>query len=179
MKKKTWIPIAIAAVVIAGVLIGVNFLVGSNDTNPDNGVPSGNNSTNNSTPEWQGKNTSAISLGKVFVDNYVPGESDQDTLSIYNGNDFDATFSVDYRVPDWVGENYSRPTEQVRDWVWISNRKPLVRAHETYIVEISLGMSSTAIPPGDKWEFWIGVIDQSQAGFVQVELCQRWLITMA
>lgn len=173
MKKKVLIPAILAVVALVAVLIVVNPL-GGNGIVPDGGNSTPDNGTNSTPPQ----NTNSISPGKVFIDNYVAGASAPYQIQIHNANNISATFSVDYRVPDWVGENYSRPTSEVRDWVWISNRRPVIPAHTTYTVDISLGMPSTATPPGDKWEFWIGVIDQSQTGNIHIELCQRWLITM-
>lgn len=109
---------------------------------------------------------------------YQAGESREYQLIVTNLNAFAANFSVDYRVPDNVVEGYSRPTSEVRDWVWISSRTPEIPAGETMAITIRLGMPSYATPPGDKWEFWIGVIDKSQTGWIRTELANRWLVTM-
>ncbi len=125
------------------------------------------------------KTTFGITPGKFFLDSYTAGEPVERQLLIENKNDFAANFTVDYRTPDWVEEGCSRPTPEVRDWVWISNKRPEIPAHETLSITIRLGMPSYATPPGDKWEFWIGVIDQSQQGWLITELANRWLVTMA
>ena len=118
---------------------------------------------------------------------YMAGRSREYQLMITNKNDHAANFSVDYRVPDNVVcylnegnvvESYTRPTSEVRDWVWISNKHPEILAHQTINVTIRLGMPTTATPPGARWEFWIGVIDQSQTSWLKVEIVTRWLVTM-
>ena len=174
MKNKRVAIISGAIVAVAVVLvltltgsIGISHNGNSTD-NTDNPV---NNSTSVGPP--------GISPGKVSVDNYVAGTSVEYELRLHNNSNSPTTFSVGYRVPDHVTPGYNRPTEHVRDWVRISDKRPLVGAHEAYTVTIRLGMPSTAESPGDKWEFWIGTIDLSQTGNIHVELCQRWLVTMA
>lgn len=179
MEKRIWIPtvISIAAILIAVVVIS---LVGGSATTPNGGnsTPAHNTTANGSTNNTPPDTSTWISPGKVFIDNYVPGTSVEYELQVHNGNPHEATFTVDYRVPDHVLEGYERPTSEVRDWVRFSEKRPLLKPYETRIVAIRLAMPSTALVPGDKWEFWIGVIDQSQSGNVWTELCQRWLITM-
>ena len=191
MKRKGIIT-ATALVVIAlvSVLAVLNPLGIGNSTPSGNSTSNGNSAVNGSTelgdhgePTNPGnetlETTFGITPGKFYLDKYMAGESEERQLLIENKNGFAANFTVDYRVPDWVEEGYSRPTSEVRDWVWISNRRPEIPAHGTLRVTIRLGMPSYATPPGDKWEFWIGVIDQSQTGWLMTELANRWLVTMA
>lgn len=187
MKRKYII--ALVAVAIVGVVTGVllshppaMFIDGntpaSNSTNGnDDPVDTGGNGgSSNFTPPNPTNN--AITSGKIFVDHYVAGEPAVGELTIYNGNDHAAEFTVGYRIPDNTLEGYARAGSDYAEWVWISDKRPLIQSHESYTVTIRLGMPSTGTPPADKWEFWIGVIDQSQTGDVVVELAQRWLITM-
>lgn len=117
---------------------------------------------------------------------YVAGEARDSTLTIWNLNDYAATFSVDYRVPDNVIIGYHRPTSEVRDWVWISDRWPTIPAHGKMDIIVRLSMPTSAVAPGydsvndphPKWEFWIAVIDQSQTGWLKIEVVSRFLITM-
>jgi len=172
--KKRRIIIALALMAtIAGLVLALTDPAGifSLNSTAHNGNSTPDGDTSPPTGTW-------ISPGKVFVNNYTPGKSAQYEIQIHNGNNASATFSVDYRVPDYVAEGFSRPTSDTRDWVWISAKRPVIAPGETYTVTIRLGMPSTAAPPGDQWEFWIGVIDQSQTGNVQTELCTRWLVTM-
>lgn len=115
---------------------------------------------------------------KVEVGNFYPGAQAEWFVKVHNGNDAETTFAVNYRFPDHVGEGYVKPTEEVQDWIIIADTTPLLAPFETRTISILLDMPENAIAPGNKWEFWISVIDTSQAGFVRTELCPRWLITM-
>lgn len=168
MKKRVLIPIVIAIVAIIATIVIVT----------DPFQASNGNSTTNSTNYTPSSDNNWINPGKSFLTSCTAGTSHEWQLEIYNANNGSATFSVDYRVPDWVQEGYARPTQDVRDWVYISNKRPVIAPHSTYNVTISLGMPSYGVAPGPQWEFWIGVIDQSQTGFVQVELAARFLVTM-
>lgn len=190
--------ISAVAVIVVVILVTVNPFGGG--VNSNNSTSAGNSTHNgfagNSGDEGEITNpgeeeitpTFGISPGKFYLDDahivdgkgaYQAGDSREFQLLVTNKNGFAAEFSVDYRVPDNVIDGYSRPTSEVRDWVWISNRRPTIPAGETMAITIRLGMPESAAPPGDKWEFWIGVIDQSQTGWLVVEQANRWLITMA
>jgi len=173
MNKKRLIPVIIT--VVAAIILAVIFVKPGSDAPAVNDMLPGNNSTPaNSTPEHN-----AIKDGKVWVDNYVSGTAAEYYIDIYNANNHASAFSVDFRVADTLQEGYTRAPSDVRDWVVIDEKQPLVQPHEWHRVTIRLGMPSHATPPADKWEFWVGVIDLSQTGNIQVELCQRWMITMA
>lgn len=88
-----------------------------------------------------------------------------------------AMFSVDYRYPDGLTEGYSAPVG-ASDWVRSKEKFITIGARETYIAKVWLHMPSDATSPGDKWEFWIGVIDKSQTGMIVTELATRVLVTM-
>lgn len=169
-KHKLWIA-ALLVVVIAIVCVMV-FI------KPFDGFSGGNNSTNgNST---QPPDTSTwVGPGKVYISNYTLGASVETKIQIHNGNNVSANFSVGYRVPDNALEGYARMGGDAQSWVWVSNKLPSIGAYSTYEVTVRLGTPSAAILPGEKWEFWIGVIDQSQTGFVRTELCIRFLVSMA
>lgn len=205
MKKKTGVIIAsVCVVILVSVLVATNPL-GIGHPSGNSIIPDGNSGANanseangnsepTTNPSDQGEITNPseenlaeptfrISPGKFYLDDehggaYIAGESAERQLLVTNLNDHAAVFSVDYRVPDHVTEGYSRPISEARDWVWISDRRPEIPAGETMAITIRLGMPSYATPPGDKWEFWIGVIDQSQTGFLVVEIANRWLVTM-
>lgn len=197
MKKKGLIiVIACVAIALVSVVVVLNPLgTGGVGNSTPNTEPPATENLGSSDTEGEVTNpgeeviqpTFRISPGKFYLDDqhikdgkgaYQAGESREYQLMVTNKNDHAANFSVDYRVPDNVVDGYSRPTSEVRDWVWISNRKPTIPAGETMAITIRLGMPSSATPPGDKWEFWIGVIDKSQTGWLVVELANRWLVTM-
>ena len=119
-----------------------------------------------------------ISPGKVEVGNFYAGASAEWPIRVHNGNDVDTEFLIKYRYPDHVGTGYQFPTDSVKDWITISTGSVIFGPHETKDILVSMYMPEDAVAPGDKWEFWVSVIDNSQEGFVKTELCVRWLITM-
>ncbi len=119
-----------------------------------------------------------ISPGKVNIDNYYAGGRAEYPISIHNGKDTTAAFSVSYRFPDRVADGYSIPTPDVQNWIIIADSTPVLAPKETKQVAIVLEMPEKAINPAPKWEFWISVVDTTQAGFVKTELCSRWLVSM-
>jgi len=179
MKKKYLITVAIAVVAIIVVLVVTNPFAPGNVGVPNgsHNSTSGTNSTTNSTNQKPSGGTNWISPGKIYIDGYEPGQTVIIELEIYNANSVDATFSVDYRYPDSLLEGYSKPAG-AGDWVRPKEKFPVIPAHETYTAKIWLHMPSDAEIPGDKWEFWIGVIDKSQTGMIITELAARVLVTM-
>ena len=124
------------------------------------------------------ENITWISPGKVNVSNFYPGARAEYPLTIHNGNDTTASFSVYYRYPNHVGEGYEMPPEEAQDWVIVADPTPILMPRETRDVMIALDMPEGANISTPKWEFWVGVKDTTQAGMVRTELCCRWLITM-
>lgn len=119
-----------------------------------------------------------ISPGKVQVGNFYPGARAEWTLLVHNGNDTTTPFAVSYRYPDHVDEDYVKPTEEVQNWVIIADTTPVIAPRETREILVILAMPENATVFAHKWEFWISVIDMTQSGMVQTELCSRWLVTM-
>ena len=172
MKKKYIALIAGALVAVVAVLVVLNpFGAGNN-------LPPGNNSTpdNNSTVEPPG--STWISPGKVIVGNLSYDEELKYELQIHNGGNQTAVFSVDYRHPDGVEAGYARLSSDTRNWIYIEDKRPSISSGETRSITISLYVPLGSNITGGKFEFWIGVIDQSQTGMIITELAQRWLVTM-
>ena len=118
-----------------------------------------------------------ISPGKVEVGNFYPGARAEYPLSIHNGKDEPAKFSVTYRVADNTGEGYVTAPSEAQGWVIIADPAPVLAAKETRQVLIAVEMpKGTKASP--KWEFWIAVKDVTQTGMVQTELACRWLVEM-
>lgn len=119
-----------------------------------------------------------ISPGKVIVTNFYPGARAEYPITIHNGGDTSASFAVTYRYPDHVGDGYVKPIDEVQDWVIVVDTTPLFAPRETRDILVTLEMPENAEVFAAQWEFWISVIDASQSGVVQTELCVRWLVTM-
>jgi hypothetical protein len=174
MKKKYIILIASVLVAIVALLVVLNplgFGTGNNLTPGDNSTPANNSTVEPPSTTW-------ISPGKVIVGNLSYNEEFKHELQIHNGGNQTAVFSVDYRHPDWVEEGYAKLPSDIRQWVYIKEKKPSIAPGETRNVLISLYVPMGANITGGKFEFWIGVIDQSQTGMMITELAQRWLVTM-
>ena len=129
-------------------------------------------------PDEPPSNVTWVSPGKVEVGNFFPGATAEWSIRVHNGNDVSTEFLIKYRYPDHVGDGYSFPTDNVRDWIVINTGSLTFGPHETRDIPVSLVMPEAEVAPGHKWEFWISVIDNSQEGFVKTELCVRWLVTM-
>ena len=119
-----------------------------------------------------------ISPGKVEVGNFYPGARAEYPLTIHNGNDEPAEFSVTFRVPGSTAEGYDQAPSAAQDWVIIADPTPVLEAKETREVLIAVVMPEDAESPAPKWEFWIAVRDVTQTGMVQTELATRWLVSM-
>lgn len=166
--------LAIAVIAIACIIVVADPLdyFGSNNSIDHNSNSTQPPDTSTWISPWEGQ------AGKHFINNYTLGKSVEKKIVIHNGNSVSANFSVGYRVPDSTLEGYITIGGAAQDWVWISNKLPTIPAYGTVNVTIRLGAPSNAIIPGNKWEFWIGIIDQSQTGFIRTELCIRFLVSM-
>jgi len=118
-----------------------------------------------------------ISPGKVEVGNFYPGARAEYRISIHNGSDEPAEFSVSYRVTDNTTEGYEPAPAEAEGWVTIEDPAPVLAAKATREVLIVLEMPGDAEAP-PKWEFWIAAKDVTQTGMVQTELACRWLVVM-
>jgi hypothetical protein len=118
-----------------------------------------------------------ISPGKVIVTNFYPGARAEYPVTVHNGNDTCCSFAINYRYPDHVGDDYTKPDTNVQDWVLVADTTPLLEPKETRDILITLEMPEDADIFAPQWEFWISVQDTSQ-GMVKTELCVRWLVTM-
>lgn len=123
-------------------------------------------------------NVTWISPGKVVVGNFHAGGRAEYPITIHNGKDVTTEFAVYYRIPDHVPEDTTKAPNMVQDWVIVADPTPVLAPYETRDILVVLAMPQTAVDPAPKWEFWIGVKDNSQTGMVQTELCTRWIISM-
>lgn len=170
----------IVAIVLGLLLVGCGQSYNPPANVPTNSLPSNGLPADGQPPE----NITWISPGKVGIDNFYPGARVECytgavcALNVHNGNDYTANFLISYRYPDHVEIGYVKPTNEVQDWIVIVDPTPVLAPYETRVIPVILEMPTYAEAPGDKWEFWISVMDKTQTGMVQTELCTRWLITM-
>lgn len=177
-KRKILIAVICAAIAIVATVALLNFLPSDSHSKS-----SGNSTNDDHEPPPSGSNW--ISPGKVFVSNYIVGHPVTYEISIHNGGDSTAEFSIDYRYPDGLTEGYSKPPTDVPIWLYmhsgdLKGRRLFVpvEAGATRVISITLSVPESAELEADKWEFWIGVIDKSQTGMVITELATRVLVTM-
>jgi len=101
-------------------------------------------------------------------------------LTIEYDHQSSTTYSVYYRNPDTLKAGYSAPPAGAQSWIIIADPSPVLAPYETREVMVTLMMPSKAVAP-DKWSFWVGVTEKSNAGAgvaISIELCSTWLICM-
>jgi len=118
-----------------------------------------------------------ISPSKVEVGKFYPGARAEYPLTIHNGNDYQAEFSITYRVPSEAAEDYVAAPDTAQDWIIIADPAPVIAPKDTVDVLIAVEMPEGAEAP-KRWEFWVVVKDESQTAMVQTELACRWLVKM-
>jgi hypothetical protein len=167
----------VALIVIAGLLLAGCPQPSAPPTAGNPEPPEVATPADGETPPPELYNKTWISPGKVEVGNFHPGARAEYILSIHNGSDEPAEFSVSYRVVDNNAEDYEPAPTEAQAWVIIEDPAPVLAAKETKDVLIAVEMPKDAQAP-PKWEFWIAAKDVTQAGMVQTELACRWLIEM-
>jgi hypothetical protein len=119
-----------------------------------------------------------IDPGKVFIDNLYPGAEADVPITIYNQNDYTATFLVSARQPDYTETGYE-PFPYL-DWISIEPEQVTIDAHENSEIMVVVIMPEDAQYSGKKAEFWISFKEQKEPGsgeMIQVEIASRLLIS--
>ncbi len=117
-----------------------------------------------------------LSPGKIQVNNLRPGNSIKQKIKLHNGNEQATKFSIYYRMPDYVENNFIPAPDDARDWIIIAEDSPVLAPQETKEIQVVLDLPDKAQTP-ERWEFWIGVKESKEARLA-TELCVRWLIIM-
>jgi hypothetical protein len=118
-----------------------------------------------------------ISPGKVEVGNFYPGARAEYMISVHNGSDEPAEFSITFQIPGSPAEGFDPAPAEAESWITIEDPAPVLAAKATREVLIVLEMPDDAQAP-PKWEFRIAAKDVTQTGMVQTELACRWLVVM-
>jgi len=147
------------------------------------GCPSSSPATQEPFPWPEDKvNDTGIIPPKVKVSNFSPGATAKFPLTIHNGNDQPAQFSLTFLAAGDVdadtGYVYIAAPQEAQDWVIIADPAPVIAAKGTAYVLIALEMPEGATAPAERWEFRVVVKDVTQTAMIQRELACRWLITM-
>jgi hypothetical protein len=118
-----------------------------------------------------------LSPGKIQIDNLRHDNSVKQKIKIHNGNKQAAKFSIYYRIPDYVENNFIAAPADARDWVIIDEDSPVLAPEEIKEIQVVLDLPGNT-QTTERWEFWTGVRENKE-NMLATELCIRWLITMS
>lgn len=167
MKKHKKLVMVITGIAVA-VVLGILFVPGliSPNMNGRDDLPAAG---------------TGISPRVAQIDNFQLGQTATWTLTIRNGNNHEAEFSANYRVPDHgsVEAPFVSAGSKAINWVRIPDGgRFTLQADETRNITITIRTPDDAVAPAKQWEFWLEVTDMSQTGNVMETHTQRVLVTM-
>ena len=116
-----------------------------------------------------------IDPGKVFVDNLFPGAEADYKITVYNQNDYETTFALKVRGPDYTETDYE-PLPYL-DWVTVTPDRVTIGAMKQSEVLVVVSMPEDAVYSGKKAETWISFREQETEGMVKIEIASRLLIS--
>lgn len=119
--------------------------------------------------------TNWISPGKVTIGNLYKGAQAEYSMRIHNGSAQATIFQITVRQPDYT-DGEKLPYECL-NWVNIPQKAVYVSGKGTVDALITVKMLEDSGYKGKDYEFWLSVVDSSQKGMIQTELCSRWLIS--
>lgn len=121
----------------------------------------------------------AIEPGKVFVDNMYPGGIAEFPITVYNTSDYEATYVVKVRAPDYTDTGYE-PLPYL-DWVTVDPGELTIKANGQANIKVTIAMPKDAVYPSKKAEVWVSFMEQAQGvtggGLIQIELAARLLLS--
>jgi hypothetical protein len=115
--------------------------------------------------------------GMVNIGNYYPGAKTSYYIQIHNAKNESREFTVTYRNIERTKLGYDLPPVEAKDWVIITDPKPLIAANETRKILIVLAVPEDVIIESKKWEFGVVAKELGQ-GFVEEQLACRFLVDM-
>jgi len=118
-----------------------------------------------------------IDPGKVYIDNLYPGAQAEFPITIYNQNDYEATFVVTTRDPDYTAEDEGYDALPYLEWVTVTPDRITIGASDTDEVLITVAMPEDADYSGKKSEVWISFKEEETPGMIKIELCSRLFIS--
>ena len=119
-------------------------------------------------------NVNWVNPGKVTIENLHKGAEGDYLLRIHNGGANPTIFQVKPRLPDNLVN--SLPWDCM-NWIQLPEYSVYVPGKTTYEMPITVKMLTDIGMKGKTYEVWISVIDNSQKGMVQTELCSRLIIS--
>jgi hypothetical protein len=133
-------------------------------------------SANPSKDEITDPNVSWISPAKVEVGNLYPNATGEFELTIYNGRDTNAAYSVEAQVPSFVADGYTAIPKEYLTWVTFDNPRPVVPPKQSRIIIVDITMPASVTYSQKKAEVWVVVRDETQAGSIQTQLACRVMV---
>jgi hypothetical protein len=118
-----------------------------------------------------------IDPGKVYIDNLYPGARAEFPITVYNQNDYEATFVVKARAPDYTAEDQGYDALPYLEWVTVNPERVTIGASAQGDVLVVVAMPKDADYSGKKSEVWISFMEEDTAGMVKIELCARLFIS--
>lgn len=116
-----------------------------------------------------------IEPGKVYIENLYPRAEADITITIYNQNDYEATFKVTAREPDYTETGYE--VFPYLDWITITPDQVTIGSRGQSEVLVVIIMPEDADYNGKKAEVWISFMEQETSGMIRIELASRLLIS--
>ncbi len=116
-----------------------------------------------------------IEPGKVYIDNLYPGAKAEVPITVWNQGDYEATYVVSVREPDYTAEGYEKfayPT-----WITITPDQVTITPGGKAETLVVITMPDDADYSGKKAEIWIGFKEKDTAGMVKIEIAARLLIS--
>ena len=118
-----------------------------------------------------------IDPGKVYIDNLYPGAQAEFPVTVYNQNDYETTFLVTPRTPDYTAEDEGYDALPYLEWVVATPERVIIGASDTGDVLITVAMPEDADYSGKKSEVWISFMEEGTPGMVKIELASRIFIS--
>ena len=118
-----------------------------------------------------------IDPGKVYVDNLYPGARGEFPITVYNQNDYETTFVVKARGPDYTAEDEGYDALPYLEWVTVTPSRVTIGASDKDDVLVIVAMPEDADYSGKKSEVWVSFMEEDTEGMVKIEICSRIFIS--
>ena len=118
-----------------------------------------------------------IDPGKVYIDNLYPGAEAEFPITIYNQNDYETTFVVKAREPDYTAEDKGYDALPYLEWVTVTPGRVIIGASDKDDVLVIVAMPEDADYSGKQSEVWISFMEEGTEGMIKIELCSRIFIS--
>ena len=115
-----------------------------------------------------------IDPGKVQIDNLYPGAQAEFKIEVYNQNDYDTTYMVDPRLPDYTKDD--REVFPHLGWITITPDEVMIKRADKTEVMVVIVIPEDADYYGKQSEAWISFREKNNDDMVQVEIVSRILI---